>query len=156
MCVCKTHRTCTCIHSLMHSKYTAFIGQLLFPLGCLTFLHATHTYTHTYTHTQTHTHTHTYTHIYTHIHTYIHRHIHTHKHIHTHIHTYTHIYTHTYTHIHTHIYIYDWSTLLYSRNQHNIVKQLPSNFKKWNMLGKEKKKSYPQTMSHWGHSTNTW
>ena len=56
MCVCKTHRTCTCIHSLMHSKYTAFIGQLLFPLGCLTFLHATHTHTHIHTHTHTHTH----------------------------------------------------------------------------------------------------
>ena len=26
MCVCKTHRTCTCIHSSMHSKYTVFIA----------------------------------------------------------------------------------------------------------------------------------
>ena len=38
------------------------------------------------------------------------------------------IYTHThiciYTHTHTHIYTYDWVTMLYSRNWHNIVNQL--------------------------------
>ena len=35
-------------------------------------------------------------------------------------------YTHMYIYIHTHIYMYmyDWVTLLYSRNWHNIVNQL--------------------------------
>ena len=48
--------------------------------------------------------------------------------IYTHTHTSAHAYTHTHTHIyiHTHTYIHI-ADALYSRNLHNIVKQLYSN-----------------------------
>ena len=36
------------------------------------------------------------------------------------------IHTHTYIYAHTHIHIYIWITLLYTRNEYNIINQLYS------------------------------